>query len=75
MNANALLPRLSTLPQATRRLCLPCPSPCSYRPRAQTVVVLVNGEPITSLDIEQRTKLMALTTHKQAKNARRSSTN
>jgi peptidyl-prolyl cis-trans isomerase SurA len=34
---------------------------------AQTVVVMVNGEPITSLDIEQRTKLMFLTTHKQAK--------
>jgi peptidyl-prolyl cis-trans isomerase SurA len=34
---------------------------------AQTVVVLVNGEPITSLDIEQRTKLIFLTSHKQAK--------
>jgi peptidyl-prolyl cis-trans isomerase SurA len=33
---------------------------------AQTVVVMVNGEPITSLDIEQRGKLMFLTTHKQA---------
>ena len=33
--------------------------------RAQTVVVMVNGEPITSLDIEQRTKLNFLTTRKQ----------
>jgi peptidyl-prolyl cis-trans isomerase SurA len=32
---------------------------------AQSVVVMVNGEPITSLDIEQRTKLILLTTHKQ----------
>lgn len=34
------------------------------RAAAQTVVVLVGGEPITSMDIEQRTKLTALTTHK-----------
>src|SRR3954453_16925332 len=32
--------------------------------QAQTVVVMVNGEPITSYDIEQRSKLTALTTHK-----------
>src|SRR5437763_6755434 len=32
---------------------------------AQSVAVLVNGEPITNYDIEQRTKLNALTTHKQ----------
>ncbi|MDR3469781.1 MAG: SurA N-terminal domain-containing protein [Xanthobacteraceae bacterium] len=31
---------------------------------AQTVVLMVNGEPITSFDIEQRSKLDALTTHK-----------
>ncbi len=31
---------------------------------AQTVAVMVGGEPITSLDIEQRTKLTTLTTHK-----------
>src|ERR1700743_1344102 len=31
--------------------------------RAQ-VVVMVNGEPITSFDIEQRSKLMMLSTHK-----------
>lgn len=33
--------------------------------RAQTVVLLVNGEPITNYDIEQRSKLEMLTTHKQ----------
>src|ERR1700704_6429322 len=31
---------------------------------AQTVAVMVNGEPITNYDIEQRSKLTALTTHK-----------
>ena len=33
--------------------------------RAQSVAVLVNGEPITNYDIEQRTKLNFLTTRKQ----------
>ncbi len=32
--------------------------------RAQSVVLMVNGEPITSFDIEQRGKLDALSTHK-----------
>jgi peptidyl-prolyl cis-trans isomerase SurA len=32
--------------------------------RAQQVVVIVNGDPITALDIEQRTKLTVLSTHK-----------
>jgi peptidyl-prolyl cis-trans isomerase SurA len=31
---------------------------------AQNVVAVVNGDPITALDIEQRTKLITLTTHK-----------
>ena len=31
---------------------------------AQTVAVMVNGEPITNYDIEQRSKLTAITTHK-----------
>jgi peptidyl-prolyl cis-trans isomerase SurA len=31
---------------------------------AQQVVLMVNGEPITALDIEQRSKLMQLSTHK-----------
>jgi peptidyl-prolyl cis-trans isomerase SurA len=38
---------------------------CGTAARAQTVVVMVNGEPITSLDIEQRSKLTFMTTHKQ----------
>jgi len=33
---------------------------------AQSVAVMVNGEPITNYDIEQRTKLNFLTTHKQS---------
>jgi peptidyl-prolyl cis-trans isomerase SurA len=33
---------------------------------AQTVAVMVNGEPITNYDIEQRSKLNFLTTHKPA---------
>ena len=33
--------------------------------RAQTVAVMVNGEPITHDDIDQRSKLTFLTTHKQ----------
>jgi len=33
--------------------------------RAQSVAVMVNGEPITNYDIEQRSKLNFLTTHKQ----------
>src|SRR5262245_15276836 len=37
---------------------------CGTPSYAQTVVVMVNGEPITSYDIEQRTKLDALSTHK-----------
>jgi len=33
---------------------------------AQTIACMVNGEPITNMDIEQRTKLNFLTTRKQA---------
>jgi len=33
--------------------------------RAQTVAAMVNGDPITNYDIDQRTKLEVLTTHKQ----------
>lgn len=33
--------------------------------RAQSIVVMVNGEPITDFDVEQRTKLDTLTTRKQ----------
>ena len=34
--------------------------------RAQTVVVMVNGDPITDFDIEQRSKLDFLSSHKAA---------
>src|SRR3954466_9769249 len=33
---------------------------------AQSIVVMVNGDPITDFDIEQRSKLDFLSTHKQA---------
>src|SRR5690349_7515421 len=38
---------------------------CCASAHAQTIVVMVNGEPITNMDIEQRSKLIQLTTHKQ----------
>jgi peptidyl-prolyl cis-trans isomerase SurA len=56
--------RLSTLVlgcAATLAL-MSCASPL----HAQTVAVMVNGEPITNYDIEQRSKLTFLTTHKPA---------
>ena len=40
---------------------------------AQQVVVIVNGDPITALDIEQRTKLIQLSTHKAPATPSRSS--
>jgi peptidyl-prolyl cis-trans isomerase SurA len=43
-------------------LLMSCGSPL----RAQTVAVMVNGEPITNYDIEQRSKLNTLSTHKPA---------
>src|SRR6202171_1085280 len=39
---------------------------CGSRSKAQTAVVMVNGEPITTYDIKQRSKLTFLTTHKPA---------
>jgi peptidyl-prolyl cis-trans isomerase SurA len=39
---------------------------CASPLHAQTVAVMVNGEPITNYDIEQRSKLTMLTTHKPA---------
>ena len=59
----ALLNRLSTLVlgcSVALALALGSSSPA----RAQ-VVVMVNGEPITNFDIEQRSKLLMLSTHKQ----------
>jgi len=37
---------------------------CGSQLHAQTVAVMVNGEPITNFDIEQRTKLTELSVHK-----------
>ena len=55
----------------TRRLALPLVTLLTLfaampSARAQAVVVMVNGAPITTYDIEQRSKLIALTTHKTA---------
>jgi peptidyl-prolyl cis-trans isomerase SurA len=64
MTTASLLHRLSSLaPPCILALALliGCGSPS----RAQSVAVMVNGEPITNYDIEQRTKLDFLSTHKQ----------
>src|ERR1700752_1369205 len=53
--------RLSTLFAAILLAAIGCGAPA----RAQTIVVMVNGEPITNMDIEQRSKLTFMTTHKQ----------
>jgi peptidyl-prolyl cis-trans isomerase SurA len=39
---------------------------CATSVRAQTVAVMVNGEPITDYDIDQRTKLNFMTMHKKS---------
>ncbi|MGX9424587.1 MULTISPECIES: SurA N-terminal domain-containing protein [Bradyrhizobium] len=62
MTMTTLPLRLSTLAPAIALALMLCgTSPL----KAQTVAVMVNGEPITNYDIEQRTKLNFLTTHKQ----------
>ncbi|TKW75134.1 MAG: peptidylprolyl isomerase [Bradyrhizobium icense] len=53
--------RLSTLVAAILLAAIGCSAPA----HAQTIVVMVNGEPITNMDIEQRSKLTFMTTHKQ----------
>jgi len=53
--------RLSTLLAAILLAAIACGAPA----RAQTIAVMVNGEPITNMDIEQRSKLTQMTTHKQ----------
>ena len=58
--SHRLLPFL--LGCAAALLLIGCGSPL----HAQTVAVMVNGEPITNYDIEQRSKLTFLTTHKSA---------
>jgi peptidyl-prolyl cis-trans isomerase SurA len=58
-----LFPRLSLLVSSCAVvLALMASAMPSY---AQSVAVMVNGEPITNFDIEQRTKLDFLSTHKQ----------
>ncbi|MBR1122411.1 peptidylprolyl isomerase [Bradyrhizobium lablabi] len=52
--------RLSALVIGTFLVLVGCSSPSL----AQSVAVMVNGEPITHFDIEQRSKLTALSTHK-----------
>jgi len=52
--------RLSVLVLGATLALLGCVTPV----RAQSVAVMVNGEPITNYDIEQRSKLIMLTTHK-----------
>ena len=54
--------RLSALILGTALILIGCAAPL----HAQSVAVMVNGEPITNFDIEQRTKLNFITTHKQA---------
>src|SRR6202047_645973 len=64
MTAIRILHRLSPLILgcAAALILIGCGSPL----HAQTVAVMVNGEPITNYDIEQRSKLNFLTTHKPA---------
>jgi peptidyl-prolyl cis-trans isomerase SurA len=57
------LPRLTAFVLALAGLLCAAALP-SAGARAQKVVVMVNGEPITSLDIDQRSKLLQLTTRK-----------
>lgn len=64
----------ATISHHVRILAISCVAACALgttlpgavRPaEAQTVAVMVNGEPITDLDIEQRMKLDFISTHKQ----------
>jgi peptidyl-prolyl cis-trans isomerase SurA len=62
----AMAEKISVILTACRPLAAACViavaavSPCF----AQNVIVIVNGEPVTALDIEQRSKLDTLSTHK-----------
>src|ERR1700754_1057811 len=55
----SLLTRLAVTACVTLTL-----SAIAHPAHAQAVVVMVNGDPVTTFDIEQRSKLIALTTHK-----------
>ena len=61
----------TTIPNRLSPLILGCAAAlilmgCGSPLHAQTVAVMVNGEPITNYDIDQRSKLNFLTTHKPA---------
>jgi peptidyl-prolyl cis-trans isomerase SurA len=58
-----LLPRLSSI-AAICAITLAALAASGSPSQAQSVVVMVNGEPITNYDIEQRSKLTFLTSHK-----------
>jgi peptidyl-prolyl cis-trans isomerase SurA len=64
------MPDISLSPQRLRRLAaalvigLGLAIATGTGARAQTVVVFVNGEPITALDVDQRIKLIEVSTHK-----------
>jgi peptidyl-prolyl cis-trans isomerase SurA len=64
MTTTTILNRLSPLILgcAAALILMGCGSPL----HAQTVAVMVNGEPITNYDVDQRSKLNFMTTHKAA---------
>jgi peptidyl-prolyl cis-trans isomerase SurA len=62
---------MTTISHRLSRLILGCTAAlvlmiCTSTSHAQSVAVMVNGDPITSFDIEQRSKLNYLTSHKVA---------
>ena len=61
-SSHRLTPLVLGLGLAAGLVLIACASPA----QAQTVAVMVNGAPITNYDIEQRSKLTTLTTHKPA---------
>jgi peptidyl-prolyl cis-trans isomerase SurA len=63
MTTTNLPQRLSPLPACAAILVL---LTCATPVHAQSVAVMVNGDPITEYDIEQRTKLDFLSTHKKS---------
>lgn len=66
-----MTPRATTIPMLSRLaatiVLAAVLAPVPWAPaRAQQVVAMVNGEPITAVDIAQRTRLIALSSHKTA---------
>ena len=62
--AKSLLRKQSSLVIATAVLVAALMAGTASAGLAQQVVVMVDGEPITTLDIEQRSKLIQASTHK-----------